>query len=169
MKSTIEDNSFLVSDISCTLRGQLFRLFPHNRVAGHYISIGVLGLVSLVIFLVGRKLSSSKKWLDYGLVAIMPIGMVSSLYCYYYDLFLLVPSLLILMTEFENELPPWSILLGMILVLAFMMPFAYFIQQEWILKGEAFNPHFAILALFGVGTLAFFCTNIARKVVAEQN
>jgi hypothetical protein len=168
MKSTIEDNTFLVADISCTVRGQLFRLFPHARALSHYISIAVLGLVSIIIFLVGRRLSGSKKWLDYGLIAIMPVGIVSALYCYYYDLFLLVPTVVLLMTEFENELPPWSILTGMMLVLAFMMPFSIFIHKDWILKGELFNPHFAILALFAVGTLAFFYRNIWKKISAEE-
>jgi Glycosyltransferase family 87 len=168
MKSTIEDNRFLVSDISCTLRGQLFRLFPHARALSHYISIGVLGVVSVIVFLIGRRLSTSKKWLDYGLIAVMPVGFVSALYCYYYDLFLLVPTVVLLMTEFEHELPPWSILAGMMLVLAFMMPFSLFIQQDWILKGQMFNPHFAILTLFAIGTLAFFYSNISKKVSAQE-
>jgi hypothetical protein len=168
MKSTIEDNTFLVSDISCTLRGQLFRAFPHARGLCHYVSLGVLGMVSIVIFLIGRRLSVSKKWLDYGLIAVMPVGIVSALYCYYYDLFLLVPTVVLLMTEFENELPPWSILAGMMLVLAFMMPFSIFIHLDWILKGQIFNPHFAILALFAVGTLAFFYSNISKKVSAQK-
>ncbi len=167
MKSTITDNRFLVSDISCTIRGQLLRYFPDARVLVHYISLGFLAVSLLVIFAVGRRVAKSRKWLDYGLVTVMPLGMVSALYCYYYDFLLLVPSLILLMTEFEPELPPWSILVGMVLVLAFMMPFSMLIHLNWILAGHRLNPQFAVVLLFAIGCLALFKIRIVRKLDVE--
>src|SRR5208283_1780530 len=106
-----------------------------------------------------------KKWLEYGLVAAMPLGIVSALYCYYYDLLVLAPTALLLITEFEPELPPVGILLGMMGGLAFMLPFSIFIHFEWIMKGHQINPHFLILLAFAAACLVF----VGGKIKPGEN
>jgi hypothetical protein len=155
MQSTINDLTYLVSDISCTLRGQLYRYFPGQRVLMHYISTAVLGVGLLLIYLLGRKSGKQSRWLELGLVGAMPLGIVSSLYCYYYDLLLLVPSVLLLMSTFEAELPPIGILALITGGLAFMLPFSIFIHFDWLMKGHKSNPHFFLLLLMAVSCFWF--------------
>jgi hypothetical protein len=165
IKNSVTDTRYLVSDISCTVRGQLYRLFPQHRLECHYFSLAVL-LPSLAACLwLGNKVRHFDRWLEYGLVAVMPLGIVSSLYCYYYDLLILVPAAVLLMTVFEPELPPLGILAGMIGGLAFMLPFSIFIHLNWILEGKTPNPHFFILLAFAIGSLAF----IAGKIKSENS
>ena len=160
INSTVTDTRYLVSEISCTVRGQLYRFFPEQKLLMHYCALAFLAPSLLVIFVIGNKVRQLDKWLSYGLIASMPLGIVSSLYCYYYDLLLLVPTVLLLMTEFEPELPPLGILLGMLAGLAFMLPFSIFIHLDWILKGEKINPHFFILLAFAIACLGFILGKI---------
>ncbi|MFX9097196.1 hypothetical protein ABTN72_19325, partial [Acinetobacter baumannii] len=90
----VTDTQFLVSEISCTLRGQLYRIFPNQKELMHYISLAFLIPSLVVFFLVGVKARKLENWLECGLVAVMPLGIVSSLYCYYYDLLILAPTAL---------------------------------------------------------------------------
>lgn len=164
IKNSITDTRYLVSDISCTLRGQLYRFFPEHRLESHYISLAVLVPCLAACLWIGEKVRRSDRWLEYGLVAVMPLGIVSALYCYYYDLLILVPTALLLMTVFEPELPPLGILAGMLGGLAFMLPFSIFIHFNWIMVGHAPNPHFFVLLAFAIGSLAF----IGGKIKAEK-
>ena len=163
INSSIADNSILVSDISCTLRGQLFRLFPDSKLSMHYTSLFVLSLSLLAIFFLGAKVRYKAKWLELGLISVMPLGLVSAPYCYYYDLLLIVPSALLLMTEFEPELPPFGILCGMLGGLGFMLPFSIFIHSQIILKGAKFNPHFFLLLAFAVSCWCFVNNKIRAR------
>jgi hypothetical protein len=164
IKNSVTDTRYLVSDISCTLRGQLYRCFPQHRLEAHYFSLAVLAPSLVACLWLGNKVRRFDRWLEYGLVAVMPLGIVSALYCYYYDLLILVPTAVLLMTVFEPELPPLGILAGMIGGLAFMLPFSIFIHLNWILEGKMLNPHFFVLLAFAIGSLAF----VASKIKSEK-
>jgi hypothetical protein len=163
IKNSVTDTRFLVSDISCTLRGQLYRFFPTHRLESHYLSVAVLVPSMLACLWIGDQLRRSEKWLEYGLVAVMPLGIVSALYCYYYDLLILVPTALLLMIVFEPELPPVGILAGMLGGLVYMLPFSIFIHLNWIMEGHSPNPHFFVLLAFAIGCLAFVSGKISKE------
>jgi hypothetical protein len=169
MRSTINDLTYLVSDISCTVRGQLYRYFPDQRVLMHYLSMAVLGVALLCIFLLGRRCGRHARWLELGLVGAMPLGIVSSLYCYYYDLLLLVPSVLLLMSTFEAELPPVGILGLMTGGLAFMLPFSIFVHFDWLLKGHKSNPQFFLLLLLALSCFWFVWGKTRTSTTAKTD
>jgi hypothetical protein len=101
----------------------------------------------------GRKLAASSKWLEAGLL-LLPLAFATILYCFDYDLLLMVPLLAVLLgTELEEKIPAWAIGVGMLLGLCFMMPAFIFIHYFYILKGGAINPFFWLLALFAVSLL----------------
>lgn len=150
MKFTLTDNTYLVSDISCTLRGQLFRYFPDSRMLMHYISLGVLAPSLAFIFYIGHQSARRRDWLELCLIGAMPLGIVTALYCYYYDLLVLVPAAVLVLTKYEKEVPPLIILGGMLGGLVFMLPFSLLIQMLWLLKGHHFNPHFCALSLWAL-------------------
>jgi hypothetical protein len=164
ISSCIEDNRYMVPIISCTLRGQLYRVFSSYHDLINMATLIVCCLSYIWYFLIARRLSHSKHWLDYGLVAITPMGIALSPYCLSYDLLPLVPTLLILMTQFEATLPPLAILLGMILTMVFIIPFSIFIHQNWILTGQVLNPQFAVLFIFGIACMTLYYKDLRKRV-----
>jgi hypothetical protein len=167
LSSCIEDNRYMVPIISCTLRGQLYRIFSTHHDVINTLSLVVCCASYIWYFAIARRLSQSKHWLDYGLVVIMPMGVALSPYCLSYDLLPLVPSLLILMTQFESTLPPLAILLGMLLTMTFIIPFSIFIHQDWVLSSQVFNPQFAAIFIFGIACMALYYNDLRKRVAAE--
>jgi len=167
ISSCIEDNRYMVPIISCTLRGQLYRIFSNHHDVINMFTLAVCCLSYIWFLTIARRLSQSQHWLDYGLVVIMPMGVVLSPYCLSYDLLPLVPSLLILMTQFEATLPPPAILLGMLLTMVFVIPFSIFIHQDWILTAQVLNPQFAVLFIFAVACMTLYYKDLRKRVAAE--
>jgi hypothetical protein len=165
--SCIEDNRYMVPIISCTLRGQLYRIFSQHHDVINMVTLAICCLSYIWYFVIARRLSQSQHWLDYGLVVIMPMGVALSPYCLSYDLLPLVPSLLILMTQFEAILPPLAILLGMILTMTFVIPFSILIHQNCILTGQVFNPQFAVLFIFGIACMALYYSDLRKRIANE--
>lgn len=163
MLSTINDNTWLQSDLSVTLRGQLFRLFPHYRAAMNYLTSIIFVIFLGWDFLIGRRLAKHSDWLKYGLVAIMPAGIVLAPYCYSYDLLLLLPTLIVLMNDWQKAIPPLMICAGIIGGLVFMLPFAILIHYDWIMKGHVVNPQFCILLIFAFACVLLFQNQLSKS------
>ena len=66
---------------------------PTQKALANIISGIFLAASLAAIFIAGRRLSSCKEWLEAGLAAAMPLGMVSCLYFFDYDFVLLIPTL----------------------------------------------------------------------------
>jgi hypothetical protein len=168
MKFTLTDNTYLVSDISCTLRGQLFRYFPDHRMLMHYISLAALLPSLALIFYMGHKSARRSDWLELCLIGAMPLGIVTALYCYYYDLLVLVPAALLVLARYEKEVPPLMILGGMLGGLVFMLPFSLLIQMLWLNTGHHFNPHFVALVLWALCGVWFVFKKLRQAETADQ-
>ena len=167
LSSCIEDNRYMVPIMSCTLRGQLYRIFAQHHDVINIVT-GFISIASyLWFFVIARQLASSKHWLDYGLIVVMPMGLALSPYCLAYDLLPLLPGLLIIMTQFESVLPPLAILVGMLLTMTFIIPFSIFIHQDWILAGQVFNPQFAVVFIFSVACMAMYYKQLRKLIAAE--
>ena len=163
MQSTIESDQYLGTRFSCTLRGQLFRLLPEYRTAVHYFCTAIVCLTCTWAFKVGRGRADSKNWLNYGLFAVMPSAVVTSLYVFYYDLLLLMPTILAFTQTFRPELPSWSPWCVLFLMLIFTPPISTYFHYNWILKEQVFNPQFTVLAAFAVVSIVFYRTYLSRK------
>lgn len=165
-----EDNTYMVPFIICTLRGQLYRIFQYDHHALINVITGIICFLSYIwFFVIARRLSQSKEhWLDYGLIAILPMGVALSPYCMAYDLLPLICPLLVLMTEFEATLPPATILIGMILTMVFIIPFSVYIHQTFVLSTTAFNPQFAVLFIWSVACMVLYYKKLQKTVTSDS-
>ena len=160
MASTVEDTRFLVSDLSPSLRGQLLRLMPAQKGLAN-ISASIYLIISLAaIFYTGRKTGAWKEWWQAGLVAVVPLGLVSCLYFFDYDFVLLLPTMIVLLQEkMQERIPPVFLLSGMLLGLAFLVPFSIFIHYNYLLPGGLINPFFVIMFIFAPLAMLFVHRN----------
>jgi len=160
ISSTATSAQYLQTNLSPTLRGQLFLLFPNMKAVGTAISSGVFVVSLGFIYYCGRYFSGSHKWLQAALLCSMPLGFAASPYFFDYDLLMLVPSLVVLMKEpLQEKIPQWALLLGMLGSLLFTVPFAVQIHYEYLLKGGTVNPFFWMLLLFSIGVVVFAFKN----------
>lgn len=156
MASTVQDNRFLVSDLSPSLRGQLLRILPNDRALASIAGGAFLMLSLAAIFVTGRKFANSKYWLEAGLIFAVPLGMVSCLYFFDYDLVLLIPTLIVLMqNRIQDHIPPPILALGMLGALIYFVPFSIYIHYYYLLPGGVVNPYFVTLLVFSMLTLVF--------------
>ncbi len=141
------------SELGPTVRGQLLRLLPDSKSLITQIS-GIIMLISwALIFFSGRKFASSPAWLGAGLLIAVPIGVLTCLHLHSYDLLLLVPSLvLVLSGPLESIAPAWLLVGGFLLTGTFMVPFYIYIHWDHLLKEHwILNPHFFALLTMTVG------------------
>lgn len=162
MSGTMQNSMFLQTDLSPTLRGQLFRLFPAGKGVWSTISSIVFAVTLIVIHRFGRMFRHSPRWLEAALAVAMPIGIVTTPYIFDYDLMILIPTVVVLMKEpLQDKIPPWALLTGMLGGLIFMLPFSVNIHYDYLMKGGSLNPYFFALVAFGLGTCIFVHKNQA--------
>lgn len=163
MSNSVENSRFLQSDLAPTLRGQLYRLFPDlktfSTIASSIVMLGALG----VIFYAGRKFRLASGWVEAGLLVAFPLGLVSALYFFDYDLLILLPALVVLMKDqLQDRVPPLILLAIIVGGLIFMLPFSLFIHYDYLMKGGPVNPYFFALLVFAAW-LVYFVFKNARE------
>jgi hypothetical protein len=160
MDFTASNSMFLQTDLSPTLRGQLFRLLPASKASITLVCSGVYLATLVFIYWCGRRFSRSQKWLDAALLCSLPLGMVLSPYFFDYDLLILLPSLIVLMKEpLQDRIPPWALMLGMLGAFTFTIPIAAEIHYSYLMKGLAINPNFWTLLLFSMAVVVLAMRN----------
>lgn len=163
MSEAVENSSFLQSDLSPTLRGQLYRLLPQAKTISTIVSSGVLLMALAVILWAGRKFRLAAGWVEGGLL-MLPLGLVSALYFFDYDLVILLPTLVVLMKDqLQDNIPPLILLSIIIGGLIFMVPFSIFIHYDYLLPGGVINPYFWALLVFGIW-LVYFTFKQSREI-----
>jgi len=148
-----EQSMLMQPELGPTVRGQLLRLAPESRSLIALASGALMLLSWAFIFLSGRKFAKNPDWLEAGLLIAMPLGLLTALHFHSYDLTLLIPSLVLVMSgPLESIAPPWLLLSGFLVVGAFMVPFYMYIHWDYLLKEHwLLNPHFFALAALTAG------------------
>lgn len=150
-----EQSMLMQSELGPTLRGQMLRFAPESRTLIALLSGGLMLLSWAFIFISGRKFAANPAWLEAGLLVAMPLGLLTALHFHSYDLTLLIPSLvLVLSGPLESITPPWLLLGGFLIVGTFMVPFYMYIHWDYLLKEHwLLNPHFFALAALTAGLI----------------
>lgn len=167
-----DQSSLMQTELGPTLRGQLLRLAPNSKTPIMIASTLVAMVTWTFIFISGRRFAENKNWIGSMLLIAVPLGLVTSLHLHSYDLTLLVPSLVLVMSgPLESAMPPWFILAGYLLVGMFMVPFYIYIHWDYLLKERwLLNPHFfSLLALsLGLAYLAYrYPTRLEKNTDVE--
>ena len=90
----------------------------------------------------------------------VPLGLVSCLYFFDYDFVLLLPTMIVLMQEkMQGRIPPVFLLGGMLLGMAFFVPFSMFIHYNYLLLGGLINPFCIIMLIFSPLAMIFVHRN----------
>lgn len=171
--SGMQTDTLMQSELGPTIRGQLLRIAPQLKTPVSLLSAAICVLAYIFIFFSGRKFSTSSAWTGAMLLVAMPLGLVTCLHLHSYDLTLLIPSLVLVMSgPMENAIPAWFIGAGFLLVGAFMVPFYIYIHFDYLLKEHwILNPHFfAMLTLsLGLTYLAYrYRSQLETKVKTDQ-
>jgi hypothetical protein len=125
LKYVAGSNRILGLDSCATLQAQILRLIPAESAIVSKFSYALWALVLGGLFWLGNRFRQSPKWLEVGLVAGLPLGLVTAPYLHPYDLLLLVPSFLMFTTmTFQLRLPKdrsvvWISLGALFFVLAY--------------------------------------------------
>ncbi len=141
---------WMQSELGPTVRGQLLRLAPESKGLITKASSIVMLISWAYIFFSGRKFAARPAWFGACLLIAVPVGVLTCLHLHSYDLLLLVPSLvLVLSGPLESIAPSWLLLAGFLITGTFMVPFYIFIHWDYLLKDHwILNPHFfALLAM----------------------
>ncbi len=136
-----------------TLRGQLLRLLPMNADIIFAVSAVIFVIVLAFSYLYGTQTREKSDAILRGVLCIIPIGLVTSLYCHEYDLLLLVPSLLVIFTDC---ILPFSSLFKLILIFAgipFMLPVAINLHYGYLLHGGKINVLFLELVALALAII----------------
>jgi Glycosyltransferase family 87 len=157
LNSAVEKNqTFLMqSDLGPTVRGQMLRFTPDSKTLITVVSAVVMLVSWAFIFISGRKFANSEAWLEAGLLTALPLGLVTAFHFHSYDLTLLIPSLVLVMSgPLQEVAPPWLVLAGFLVVGTFVVPFYMYIHWDYLLKEHwLLNPHFFALAALALGLI----------------
>jgi hypothetical protein len=158
-------------ELTPTLRGQLLRLelLPSMQAIPH---MGTLITVTTVLFYaaacgfsfwLARRSRKLDKALELGVLATIPLTVVTSFHCHSYDLLLLVPTILMLFTDRPVTTSPFLKLAIMAVGAIFVVPFCIYLHYDYLLKGGIANPWFAALCLLA-GMTSFLALRYLRKM-----
>jgi hypothetical protein len=146
-----------------TVRSQIVRIFPQATLAAIIVS-APLYLVALgACYCAGRVFSRSQHWLEAGLMAALPIGLVTSLYLHPYDLLIALPSAFAFATARLDVRIPYE---REWLLAAFALLFVFFFYSPIYFSGWAINPHVVFFMLFAAITSAAAWRNRAQPFFA---
>ncbi len=147
MLSAFGNTQGMQPELSPTLRGQLLRFFPEQKLAVIALSSVVSAAVLVVNWLLGRSFKRHRQWLEVGVAAAVPIGVVSALYCHDYDLLLLIPSVVACLKLGLCARLPEPVKLAVILTATILLlPVYKWVHYDYLLSGGACNPIFWYLA-----------------------
>lgn len=144
-------------ELNPTFKGQLLRLFGAENSAVSLTSYAMLAASSLFIFFLGRRTAGKEGWLKVGLLGAVPIGLATSIHCHYYDLLLLIPSIVLsIQTSSQDmlKIPGHMIIkcLAIFTACAFLFPIYTPIRYEYLMKGGIIDPIFIILSAYAIAS-----------------
>ncbi len=144
---------YMQPELTPTFRGQLMRLFPAAAPSIFTITSALyLATIAFALF-VGWKFHDKQNSVLLGVLAVMPLALVTSLHCHTYDLLLLVPTIILMFNDSVikfGQVWKLTVLLGAII---FVLPVSIEIQYDYLLKGGQFNPWFFLLVPLAVALL----------------
>lgn len=133
-------------EITPTIRGQLMLLLGTTSPVPNYVAEVGLVLASVLIFLLGRRCAERVEWWELAMVGALPLGLLTSMHCHVYDLLLLCPALLIMIT---NSAPFGRNIvlkvLSLLAVLLWSIPVHTPIHYGYLLHGGRVNVYFLLL------------------------
>ncbi|MBI4534186.1 MAG: DUF2029 domain-containing protein [Candidatus Melainabacteria bacterium] len=160
LSSSVANTLWMQSELSATVRGQLLRFFPEQKVLVTQISSVILVGVLALIFCLGRRESCKVRWLEVGLATAFPLGLITSLHCHDYDLLLLAPSIVALVKGGLVKNPhPWLACVGLAGTTLFLLPLYVVIHYQYLLQGGLINPLFWLLVCGTVLVLVYLWRN----------
>ena len=155
---SIEHSSYTQPELNATIRGQLLRIFPSFKTGIMQIT-SVIWLTTLICFFyLGHKLSKCKQFVEMGILLTTPLGILTSLHCYNYDLVFLLPSILIIF-KLIDKLSKLEFTIYFLYLIAFFMPIHVMLYYQYLLKGGTINPYFGLLLLYSL-----LCYKLAFKI-----
>lgn len=169
MANSVAQSANMQPELGPTVRGQLLRLVPGRANEIFWLS-AALALLSLGgNFAFGRLYCRYQHWLELGLVAAVPLGLVCSLHCHDYDLLLLIPSAVAaLKLGLAESLPEWTKLAAILGTVLFLLPVYKFIHYDYLLGGAPMNPLFVCL-LVAAASACFLAYKSRYRLLLEEH
>jgi hypothetical protein len=157
--------SVMQTEITPTLRGQLFRMHTPERLI---TIVSATALLSTIVYawLLGRRVSkftNMKDQVSIALIGILPISMFTAPLCHLYDLSLLIPTLIALFLHSGRTYPIRSMVIAApVVVLVF--PITQILHYNNVLSDQVLNPFALAMGVFSVS-----CAIAAWKFSKGQN
>ncbi len=134
---------FMQPEWCTTLRGQLLRIVPTMSSEINLLSAVICILMLVFIAWCGSRLSRKKSWLEYGLMTVVPLGLITSLHCFSYDTVLIVPGIAALLkSRLWRELRHSLKLLIFMSGLIFFHPAYAVVYYGYLMGGGVLNLFF---------------------------
>lgn len=154
-------DAWMQPEVCATVRGQLLRIPGVVATIANTVSVVVMLVAWVGILALGRAYRNSEKWLEVGLIGVIPLGLFVSPHLYNYDLILLLPVVVLLtrlkLTKFESL--GWLSLLVVSLV-----PLYILFYYGYMLPGGVLNPVFVPFLLAVIGGISVAVRNRPLKV-----
>lgn len=168
--ANLEGNSnYMVPEISPTLRGQILRLGGADGTLALPAGQLFAALGALACFLLGRRFAARSDWWLAGIMAALPIGLASTLFFHFYDLLILAPSAVALLSGCSripgSRLARAAVFLGLVLT---SIPLYLWLHFFWILRGGSANPYFLALAFYASAAAMLALRSDAREGLCWQ-
>jgi len=156
-----ESAIFMQPELNPTIRGQCLRFFPGANGAILVIAAIVYAIVIGLSYFWGRQNKNMPQGILWGILVVMPLGLLTSLHCHSYDLLLLVPTIMIIFTDAVFTFNPAFKLLLILGGIVFMLPLSVMIHHDYLLKGGQINIWFIELLIL--------CLVIIQQVVFKKS
>jgi hypothetical protein len=163
-------NVSMLAELSPTVRGQLMRFGVSESVTS-VVSTGCLLIAVAASFIWGRVQSKSNEWLENGLVVTLPLGLITAFLAHYYDLVLLLPvSVALITSRIGKSMPEYCSLIGLLGLMVFMLPASLAIHYGWLLTNvSVINPFFVVLLVATFVICAYAVKSVRRAGVDEAS
>ena len=104
-------------------------------------------------------------WIQTILLGVMPIGLVCSIHCHYYDLLLLIPSIVVTLQIASSEkkvlaLKALAVLVGGALLFPVYSPIRY----QYLMRGGMIDPIFLIILSYSIAAFLYTFSLTTKKV-----
>lgn len=130
------------------------RLIPEHTNIIFGVSAFIYAVVLVFSYLYGQQAKNKSEVVLRGALAVIPIGLVTSLHCHDYDLLLLAPSLIAIFTDC---VVPFNSLFKLLLIFAgitFLLPLGIIIHYDYLLHGGGkINILFVELAILALAII----------------
>lgn len=149
MRQSLQHRQWMVPEAGPTVRGQLLRIYGQADAAIVNVCTIIAVMVAATFFFLGRTFKNDSLRLERGVIGALPVGMLVALHCHSYDLLMLLPVFLALISYHRRQPIPKPAIVALIAcMLLFMMPFYNKVHYEYLLAGAVLNPFFFTLLIF---------------------